>query len=58
MHLDYWASNPLTMREKYFSEVMHNRGKASLNGSFMEGFKTLNTIIFADMEKKENDEVL
>ena len=32
--------------------------KASLNGSFMEGFMTINTITFADMAMRENDGVL
>ena len=45
------------MREKFFSEVMHNRGKVSFNGSFMEDFMTLNTIIFADITKRDNDEI-
>ena len=31
--------------------------QASLNGSFIEGFMTLNTITFADIARRENDEV-
>ena len=31
--------------------------KTSLNGSFMEDFMTLNTTTFADMTKREKNEV-
>jgi hypothetical protein len=31
--------------------------KASVNGSLMKGFITLNTINFADMTRRENDRV-
>ena len=38
------------------AKMTNQQDKASLSGSFMKNFITLNTIIFADMVRRENDE--
>ena len=39
------------------ASAFQSESKASLNRSFMEAFMTLNTIIFADMARREKTRV-
>ena len=40
------------------SQILDPLSYASLNRSFIEGFITLNTIIFIDMTRRDNNEIL
>jgi len=52
-------TGPLFTWSRSYAPFGHYMGlyKASLNGSFMENFMTLNIINFVDMTRKENDGV-
>ena len=52
-------NRPFVYLSRSYAPLGHSMGlyKASLNGSFMENFMTLNIINFVDMTRKGNDGV-